>query len=220
LSIRIVIADDHAIVAAGIRGLLEGHDDFDVVGEARDGLKAVALVRQMKPDLVLMDISMPHLTGIEATRQILGESRSTKVIILSMHVEERFVTSALEAGATGYLLKDCLPDELIMAIRAVMANQSYVTPAAVQTLIQRLNGPRQAATPGLAALTTREREVLKLVAEGFETKEIAASLNVSVKTVFSHRVHLQEKLQIRSIAGLTKYALSVGITTLADDRSR
>ena len=221
MSVRIVIADDHVIMAAALHSLLDSLPDFEVIAAVHDGAKAVEIVRDTKPDLVLMDISMPGLNGIDATRQILADSKATKVIVLSMHVEERFVAGAFESGATGYLLKDCSLDELVRAIRAVMANQSYVTPGVVGALLQRLTGQVQSnGKPALAPLTTREHQVLKLLAEGLETKEIAAALKVSVKTVFSHRVRIQEKLQIHSIAGLTKYALRAGITTLNDDRSR
>lgn len=221
MSVRIVIADDHVIMAAALHSLLASVPDFEVIATAHDGSRAVDVVRQTKPDLVLMDISMPGLNGIEATRKITAESPGTRVIMLSMHVEERFVAGAFESGATGYLLKDCSPEELVTAMRSVMANKSYVTPGAVGALLQRLTGQRQHnGKPALAPLTTREHQVLKLLAEGLETKEIAAALGVSVKTVFSHRVRIQEKLQIRSIAGLTKYALRAGITTLNDDRSR
>ena len=219
MSVRIVIADDHVIMTAALRSLFAAHADLEVIGEAHDGRRAVEIVREMKPDLVLMDISMPGLNGIDATRQILAECRSTKVIVLSMHIEERFVTGAFESGAAGYLLKDCSPDELVAAIRSVMENKSYVTPAAVGALIQGLTGrAHEAGKQPFAALTAREQQVLKLLSEGLETKEIAASLKVSVKTVFSHRVRIQEKLQIHSIAGLTKYALRMGITTLSDER--
>ena len=221
MNVRIVIADDHVIMAAALRSLLDSLPGLAVIAEAHDGMRAVQVARETRPDLVLMDISMPGLNGIEATRQILSESPSTRVIVLSMHVEERFVAGAFEAGATGYLLKDCSPEELVTAIRSVMANKSYVTPGAVGALLQRLTGQLQHhGKPALAPLTTREHQVLKLLAEGLETKEIAAALQVSVKTVFSHRVRIQEKLQIHSIAGLTKYALRAGITTLNDDRSR
>jgi DNA-binding NarL/FixJ family response regulator len=219
LTVRIVIADDHVIMAAALHSLLRTLPDFEVIGEAHDGRAAVEMVRQTRPDLVLMDISMPGLNGIDATRQIAAESSATKVIVLSMHIEERFVTGAFESGAAGYLLKDCSPEELVTAIRSVIANKTYVTPAAVGALLQRLTGHLQpTGKPALAPLTLREHQVLKLLSEGFETKEIAATLKVSVKTVFSHRVRIQEKLQIHSIAGLTKYALRAGITTLKDDR--
>ena len=220
MSVRIVIADDHVIVAAALRSLFESLPDLEVIAEAHDGPRAVEIVRETRPDVVLMDISMPGINGLEATRQILAESRTTKVIVLSMHVEERYVTGAFECGAAGYLLKDCTPDELVTAIRSVMANKSYVTPAAVGALLQRLTGhAHQNGKPALAPLTIRERQVLKLLAEGLETKEIAGALGLSVKTVFSHRLRIQEKLQIHSVAGLTKYALRAGITTLTDDRS-
>jgi DNA-binding NarL/FixJ family response regulator len=219
VSLQIVIVDDHVMMAAALHSLFESLRDFSVIAEAHDGRAAVEIVRQQKPDLVLMDISMPGLNGIEATRQIRAESPATKVIVLSMHVEERYVTGALESGAAGYLLKDCSPEELVTAIRTVMANQSYVTPAAVGALVKQIAGRWQGGASGFAALTVREREVLKLLAEGLETKEIAASLKVSVKTVFSHRVRIQEKLQIHSIAGLTKFALRMGLTTLGDERA-
>lgn len=213
-SIKILLADDHKILRSGLRGLIEKQSHFKVVAEAEQGRTAVQLCRELSPDVVIMDISMPDLNGIEATRQILKDSPNTKIIILSVHSSQRFVAEVFKAGASGYLLKDCSFEDLVSAIFTVNAGETYLHPQIasvvrddyVQFLLQR-------DTPYSPALSPREREVLQLIAEGKNTKEIAFSFNLSVKTVEAHRQRIMDKLNIRSVAALTKYAIREGLTS-------
>ncbi len=217
MSQKIVLADDHKIVRDGLRGLLEKEIDLNVVAEADDGRKAVELVREHHPDLVIMDVGMPNLNGIEATRQIVADAPNTKVIALSMHSRAQFVGRMLDAGARGYLLKDCAYEELVAAVRAVLAHRVYLSKGITGVVVDDYVRRRSVEKPStLATLTPREREILQLMAEGRSTKEIAHELHVSVKTVETHRLHIMEKLDIHSIAGLTKYAISEGLTSLDD----
>lgn len=215
MAIRIVIADDHQILRQGLRTLLEKEPDMEVVAEAEDGRKTVSLVKEVNPHVVIMDVNMPDLNGIEASRQILAEFPEVKIIALSMHADRRFVINMLKAGAQGYLLKDCAFEELAQAIRLVMANKTYLSPGVaeivVKDYVQRLPGPSQSA---FSVLTAREREVLQLMAEGKSTSQIAELLSISVKTVETHRQQLMHKLGIRSVAELTKYAIREGLTSL------
>jgi DNA-binding NarL/FixJ family response regulator len=214
-SIRILLVDDHKILRAGIRGLIERQPNLEVIAEAEDGRTAVQLSRKLSPDVVIMDISMQDLNGIEATRQITTAAPRTKVIILSMHSSQRFVTDVFKAGASGYLLKDCDFSEIISAVHTVHADETYVCPQIATVLrtdyLQRI---LQTETSTAAALTPREREVLQLMAEGKSTKEIAFAFNLSVKTVEVHRQRIMEKLDIHSVAELTKYAIREGLTPL------
>ncbi|HWE97171.1 MAG TPA: response regulator transcription factor [Tepidisphaeraceae bacterium] len=216
MSIRIVLADDHQIVREGLRALVAAQDGMDVVGEASNGRSAVELSIEMSPDVVVMDIGMPDLNGIEATRRILSENPRCKVIGLSMHSDRRFLSEMLKAGATAYLLKDSAFEELASAIRAVVAGQVYLSPriadAVVEGYLHGTGGGRQPSA--FAVLTSREREVLQLVAEGQATKQIAASLHVSVKTVETHRRQIMEKLNLHSVAELTKYAIREGLASI------
>ncbi len=215
MSIKILLADDHAIMRQGLRSLIEKQPDMEVVGEAEDGRKAVELVRELLPDIVIMDITMPNLNGVEASRQITGEFPKVKIIALSINSNRRFVTDMLGAGATGYVLKECLFDELVQAIQAVAAGGSYlssrITGLVIEDYISRLS---TIAESPLATLTGREREVLQLVAEGTSTKQIALKLHVSTKTVEANRRQIMEKLDVHSIAELTKYAVREGLTSL------
>jgi len=215
LIIKILVADDHQLVREGLRSLLENEPDLEVAGEAETGRKAVQIVRNLKPDLIIMDVSMPDLNGIEATRHIINECPKAKVLALSMHSDQRFVADILKAGASGYLLKDCAFEELVSAIRAVVIGQTYMSPGitgpVIQDYLRRLSGPDHSAA---SLLTPREREVLQLLAEGQATKQIASRLNVSVKTVETHRRRLMEKLRIFSVAELTKYAIREGLTSI------
>ncbi len=208
---RILVADDHQLFLTGLVALLTEHSEFDVVGHASDGREALRKARQLKPDVIILDISMPNLNGIEACRQLTREL-DTKVLCLSMYTENRYVAAALESGAAGYLVKDCELDELLRAIRSVAAGQTFLSPTIAGTLVDVLRGHRpnpRASTP----LTDREREVLQLLAEGRSTQDIADELCISSKTVHTHRKHLQEKLRIHSIADLTKYAVREGLTS-------
>jgi DNA-binding NarL/FixJ family response regulator len=209
---RVLIVDDHALVRSGLRALLSAERGVQVLGEASDGREAVALARHLRPHVVLMDLTMPGLNGIEATRQIVAERSGIKVLCLSMHTDEQFVGAAFKAGASGYLLKDSPPEELARAIRVIMNGHTFLSPAVAATVVQGFtaNAGAELATP-FATLTDREREVLQLIAEGHETKQIAQTLGVSVKTVASHRERLQHKLNVQGVAGLTRYALGNGL---------
>jgi two-component system response regulator NreC len=215
MTIKILIADDHKIVRDGLRMLVEKQPDMVVVGEAENGRKAVHLALKMVPDVVIMDVTMADLNGIEATRQIHKGQSQIKLIALSMHSDRRFVAGMLEAGASGYLLKDCAFEELALAIQGVMSDRIYLSPEisdiVIRDYVHKLSPKPSSA---YANLTAREREVLQLLAEGKSTKQIAVSLNVSIKTIESHRSRIMEKLNIHSIAELTKYALREGLTSL------
>ena len=215
MSVRILLADDHRLVRQGLRSLIEKDCGMEVVAEAENGREAVRLAREEEPDVIIMDIDMPDLNGMEATRQVIAALPRVRVIALSMHSDKRFVRGMLEAGAAGFLLKDCAFEELDTAIRTVTANKPYLSPGISGVVIQDYLG--LAASDKLSApslLTPREREVLQLYAEGGTTREIADRLCVSVKTVETHRQRIMEKLEIRSIAELTKYAIREGLTSL------
>lgn len=215
MSITILLADDHQIMRDGLRALLEQQPGMAVIAEANTGRLALQLARELRPDVVIMDISMPELNGIDATRQLTAELPAVKVLILSMHTDTGFVTGVFQAGAAGFLLKDCSTEELIRAVHTIVAHQTYLTPRIAQVVIQdyvHRSLPREAlATP---QLTRREREVLQLTAEGWSTKGIAGHLHVSVKTVETHRHQIMAKLGLYSIADLTKYAIRAGLTSL------
>lgn len=215
MDIRIIIADDHQIVRQGLRVLLEKEPDMQVVGEAEDGQTTVSLTKKLHPHVVLMDIKMPDLNGIEATRQILSELPDVKIIALSMYPDQRFVMNMLKSGARGYLLKDSAFEELAQAIRLVMANKTYLCPLVTEVVVKDLVtlNPSSGQT-ALVVLTSREREVLRLLAEGKRTSQIAQLLDISVKTVDTHRQQIIHKLGIRSLAELTKYAIREGLTSL------
>jgi two-component system response regulator NreC len=215
---KILLADDHQIVREGLKSLLNSHEDMEVVGEARDGRSAVQMAKDLTPDVVIMDVGMPHLNGIEATRQITSREPEAKVVALSMHADRRFMGEMLKAGAKGYLLKDGAFEELATAIRSVVANKVYLSPrianVVVDDYVRRAPGQTNGDASAFARLTPREREVLQLMAEGRATKEIAMDLKVSIKTVETHRRQIMEKLSIHSVAELTKYAIREGLTSL------
>ncbi|HEV7669341.1 MAG TPA: response regulator transcription factor [Thermoanaerobaculia bacterium] len=212
MSVRILLADDHEILLDGLRALLEKESDFTVIGVARDGREAVEKAHSLMPDVVVMDISMPGLNGIDATRQITAKRPEVKVLCLSAHAEPRFVEAMLEANASGYLLKDYSHESLVQAIRHMIANEVYICPRVGYAVVRALKAERPSATATTEPLTDREREILQLIAEGHSTKEIAGRLFLSIKTVGTHREHLMEKLGIHSVAGLTKYAIREGLT--------
>lgn len=213
--IRAVLADDHAMFVDGLASLLERESDIEVVGRARDGRAVIDRARELEPHLILMDLSMPGLNGMEATRQILAAQPEVKVICLSMHAERRFVSAALEAGASGYILKERAMREVIQGIRAVVAGGTYLDSSIAGEVLEgyKASLARQMPQPEVT-LSRREIEVLQLMAEGRTTREIADLLHISVKTVASHREHIVGKLGIRSVAGLTKYAIRHGLTTV------
>ncbi|HML17914.1 MAG TPA: response regulator transcription factor [Bryobacteraceae bacterium] len=213
MSIRILLADDHTVMRSGLRLLLERQPNLQVVGEASDGREAVELAASEKPDVVVMDIAMPHLNGVEAARQIATRNPHTAIAILSMHSDESYVIRSLKAGARAYLLKDSAEADLIAAIHAIMEGKSFFSPAVRQILKE--DYMRQLAEVGAEdsyeLLTTREREVLQLVAEGKSNKEVANLLNLSLYTVETHRTHILQKLNLHSVPELILYAVRKGI---------
>ncbi len=217
MSTRILLADDHKITRQGLRSLLEKQKDMEVIGEADNGRSALQLANELGPDVIIMDVTMPDLNGVEATRQILSKSPDIKIIALSMHSDAMFVTEMLKSGASGYLLKDCAFDELTRAIKTVMENKTYLSPAisgvVVEDYLHRLSS-NDFKSPDI--LTDREKEVVQLMAEGNSTKQIALKLHISVKTVETHRRQIMSKLDIHNVAELTKYAIRKGITSLND----
>jgi DNA-binding NarL/FixJ family response regulator len=212
-AVRVLLADDHTLVRAGLRKLLESIDGMEVVGECGDGLELLALAESLQPHLVLMDIAMPGLNGLEATARVTKQWPAIRVMILSMHQNEEYVRQALRHGAAAYLLKDAAPLELDMAIRAVLQGGTYLSPAVskgvLNDYVQRLRGEDQ--EPEL--LTPRQREVLQLIAEGHSTKEVARRLDLSVKTVETHRSQLMKQLDIHEVTGLVRYAMRLGLLT-------
>jgi DNA-binding NarL/FixJ family response regulator len=213
--IRILLVDDHAVVRAGVRALLQDSPDIEIIGEAADGAAAVDLAREHRPDVVIMDIAMPHLNGLEAAARIKEDNPAVKLVILSMHDSREYVLQALKAGASAYVMKDSAPVELGLALAAVRRDDTYLSPAVSKQVIRDyLDGAnRQPDTP----LTPRQREVLVLIAQGMSTKKVAHQLNVSVKTVETHRAQLMQRLGISDIAGLVRYAIRTGLVDLSDD---
>jgi DNA-binding NarL/FixJ family response regulator len=213
--IRVALADDHNLVRSGIRALLERLPGVEVVGEASDGREALALVVREKPDIALLDIGMPELNGLEAAPRIAREAPRTRVVILSMHADEKHVAQALQLGVAGYVLKDSCADELPVLIRAVMRGETYLSPGISKQVVEALKSRMSTAPAGEPALpdplTPRQREILQLVAEGKSTKEIAAVLELSIKTVETHRMQIMNRLQIRDVAGLVRYAIRAGL---------
>ena len=215
-SIRVLLADDHELVLAGIRSLLQEIEGIQIIAEAHNGREAVALSVEHRPELVVMDISMPELNGIEATIQIKAQSPTTQVLILSMHTTEDFVRRAIKAGASGYLIKDSAPLDLKLAIEAIARNEIYLSPRVSRHVVSGfLNGGSGEQTgKSLDQLTPRQREILQLIAEGKSTKAIAFQLDVSVKTVETHRAALMERLKINDVAGLVLYAVRQGLVSV------
>jgi len=213
MNTKILLADDHQIMREGLVALLEREPGLQVVGQAADGRSAVRQARELNPDVVVMDVAMPDLNGIDATRQILEENRRIKVIALSMHADRRFVKGMLQAGASAYLLKHSASQELIKAIHLVMANRVYLSPEVAGVVVEDYKAPA-ADTSAFAVLTPREREVLQLFAEGKSPREIAGVLHLGLKTVEAYRRQIMEKLGFNSFAELVKYAVREGLTSL------
>ena len=213
--ITVLLADDHTIVREGFRKMLDLEPDFDVVGEVQDGRQAVAMTRKLRPDVVLMDIAMPMMNGLESTRQILKEFPGTKVLILSAHSDDAYLKAATEAGAVGFLLKQSSTQNVCKAIREIHAGRTFYTPSIARRVRDQFE--KSAEAPGKlvkkrsSTLSSRELEILQLIAEGKANKETAAELGLSIKTVEKHREHLMQKLDIHDTAGLTRYAISAGI---------
>ena len=212
--IRILLADDHTIVRAGIRALLEKIEGVQVVAEAGDGREALRLIKEHQPDVVILDVAMPVLNGLEVTARVTKEFPDVRVIILSMHTNEEYVWEALRSGAAGYLVKNAATAELELAINAVARGETYLSPPVskhvVLDYVRRVGGEQSLAE----RLTPRQREILQLIAEGHTTKAIADLLNVSVKTIETHRLQLMERLDIHDVAGLVRYAIRIGLVTV------
>ena len=213
MSTRVLLVDDHRVVRDGLRSLIDQDPEMTVIGEQQDGAAAIEATRESHPNVIVMDVTMPGLNGIDATRVITSESPDTHVLCLSMHADPTVVADVLEAGASGYLVKECAGTELIEAIRAVSEPRMYlcerVTDGVVKGYVAHLTAVRAADE---SHLSTREREVLQLIAEGLSTREIATHLHISPKTVGTHRDHIKAKVGITSVAGLTKYAIRHGLT--------
>ncbi|MGD8775753.1 MAG: response regulator transcription factor [Syntrophobacterales bacterium] len=212
---KIVIAEDHRILREGLESLLSSKPDFEVIGKAEDGLEAISLVRDTRPDLVLLDLSMPRLDGLSAIRDIKKLSPETKILALTVHTDEEYVLEAFEAGADGYCLKDAGRAELIMAIETVFSGKPYFSPGIADKVLEGYLEGRQSLKerPSWETVSRREREVLKLVGEGYTNKEIAAFLSISVKTVEKHRSNIMKKLDLPNTAALTAYAIEKGLVT-------
>jgi len=209
--ITVLLAEDHTVVREGFRRMLELERDFQVVGEAQDGREAVAMVEKLRPCIVLMDIAMPRLNGLEATRQILKAAPEARILILSAHNEDPYVQSATESGAAGFLLKSTSAKELCRAIREVANGRTYFSPSVARRLRDQFQRGGNLQQKRFAELTSREVEVLQLIAEGKANKETAAELGISIKTVEKHRQALMEKLNIHDTASLTRYAIATGV---------
>jgi DNA-binding NarL/FixJ family response regulator len=213
--VRIVLADDHTILREGLRALLSADSNFEIVGEAEDGREAVRCVEKLEPDLLLMDLSMPRMSGMDAISEIKKRYFETKIIALTVHKTEEYLLSTLQAGVDGYVLKDATHDELVMAIHNVMAGKRYLSPGISEKIIEGyLDGKEDSlSVSSWQKLSQREREVLKLIAEGYKNKEIAEDLCISLKTVEKHRANLMKKLDLHNAAVLTVYAMEKGLVS-------
>jgi DNA-binding NarL/FixJ family response regulator len=216
MTIKVLLADDHGILRQGIRALIEKHGDIEVVGQAGNGLMAVEMTRQLHPDIVIMDVTMPVLNGIEATRQIKSELPEVKVLALSVHANREFVLDMVRAGASGYILKECVLDDLIQAINTVVAGQAYLSPQIASIVLESITkdgiftvGNRLSET-----LTPRERQVLQLLVGGVSAKQIALQLGLSTKTIEAIRRRIMEEIKVDNLPDLTKYAIREGLTTV------
>jgi len=212
-AIRVVLADDHALVRAGIRSLLEKLADLEVVGEAANGRQALELIKTTAPNLILLDISMAELGGLEALPRIVKDFPAVKVLILSGHANEEYVLRALRCGAAGYMLKEAAVEELELAIKAVAQGNTYLSPSVSRTVVESYLQRAAGEEGPIEQLTARQREVLQLIAEGKNTKEIAGMLDISVKTVEAHRLQLMARLDIHDVPGLVRYAIRAGLVS-------
>jgi DNA-binding NarL/FixJ family response regulator len=212
MSIKILLADDHAMLRHGLSRSFEQEKDITIIGQAEDGYSAIELTKELSPDLVIMDIGMPGLNGIETTRRIIQDCPKVKIIGLSMHSSDKYVREMFKAGASGYLLKNCSFDELVEAIKAVMSGNTYISPSIGDMIIKEYTSKPDDEKSVFSILSQREREVLQLLAEGKSTKQIGQKLHISPKTVEAHRLRIMDKLKIDNIAQLTKYAIQEGLT--------
>lgn len=214
-AIKVMLVDDHRVIREGLRMLLDAHGGIEVVGEADNGRKIIAMLRKAVPDVIIMDVSMPELNGIDATARIRKDYPDVRILALSMHTDRRFIEGMLKAGASGYLVKDCAATELVSAIEFVTTGEIYLSPKIAGKIVKSyLKKSPARETDGAGTLTSREREILQLIAEGNNAKQIAFELCLSPKTVETHRRNIMEKLNIHSIARLTKFAIKEGITNL------
>jgi len=213
--VRIVIAEDHTILREGLRSLLSSDPSFEIVGEAEDGREAIKCIEKFRPDLILTDLSMPRMNGMEAIKEIKRQSPKTKVLVLTVHKAEEYILATFRAGANGYLLKDSTHAELVMAVKKVLSGKQYISPEISEKVIEGyLEGKKTLKSQtSWETLTQREREILKLIAEGYKNKEIAEDLCISVKTVEKHRANLMEKLDLHSIQALTAFAIEKGLVS-------
>ena len=215
MKIKILIADDHKILRTGMRSMIEKEPDLEVVGEAENGITAVQMACDLNPDVVIMDIAMPGINGVDATREILSKAPEIKVLALSTYSEKQFIFAMLKAGALGYLVKDCAFEELVSAVRSVAENKIYIAPKVLNIVVKEyLNNKSQELPKDDVQLTPRERDVLRLITKGKNTKEIASELYVSVKTIETHRQNIMNKLGIHNVAELTLYAVQIGLIIL------
>jgi len=215
MSIKIIIVDEHKILREGLSTLIAKQPNMEIIGEATDGREALEITNKLSPDLILMDVTMPNLNGIEATRKIKSKNPDIEIIALSLHSDRRYVLGMIDAGASGYLLKECAFKELVRAINTVMAKKKYLSPGISDILIEEYVKKTTQDKPTIySKLTPREIEILQLVAEGKNTKEISNRLFISIKTVETHRRHIKKKLKVNSVAELTKIAIREGLTSL------
>ena len=212
---RVIIAEDHTILREGLRALLSSSPDFEIVGEAEDGRAAIKCVETTRPDLILMDLSMPRMSGLDAIREIKRQFPHTKIVVLTVHKTEEYVLATLKAGADGYVLKDTTHAELLMALQSVMRGKRFLSPGISDTVIEGYLEGKKTGAPRSAwdTLTHREQEILKLIAEGYTNKQVADYLCLSVKTVETHRSNLMRKLDLHNVSALTAYALEKGLVT-------
>ncbi|HCY87943.1 MAG TPA: DNA-binding response regulator [Desulfobacteraceae bacterium] len=213
---RLLIVDDHKIVSDSIGFTLETSADFKVVGRAVNGREAMSMAERLKPDIVLMDVSMPDMNGIEATRQMVGDNPHLKVVALTMHSAKPYVMGMLNAGASGYILKTSPFEEVVNGLRVVLSGTVYLSPEITHLVVEYAKNKEWEVVDSLSLLTNRERQVLQMISEGHTSKEIARRMNISAKTVDVHRNNIKKKLDIHTIAGLTKFAITKGLTDLAD----
>jgi len=210
-NVRVLLVDDHPLVRAGIRRVLESHAGLTIVGEAPNGLEALRLIEETRPDVVVLDLAMPELDGLELLQRLRDRSDSLRILVLTMHAQREYIRRAIQAGADGYLLKESAVQELLVAIESVLGGKPYYSPAVAAELARAAADPREWEAPPRPGLTGREREVLSGIARGLSTKEIAAELDISGRTVETHRANLMRKLELKSIALLTQYAMRVGM---------
>lgn len=214
MSIKILLADDHAIIRHGLSKSLQEEEDLEIVGQSQNGLSTIQLVRELLPDVVIMDISMPDINGIDATREIIRDFPNVKIIALSMHSAKKYISEMFKAGASSYLMKDCDYDELTKAIRTVVSGKNYLSPEIADIVVDSyVKGSPEEGMSVFSELTKRERQVLQYMSEGKTTKQIGLRLHISPKTVEAHRLRVMEKLSIDNVAQLTKYAIQEGLTS-------